>query len=321
MTTASESQPVALETPDASGVPLSRRALREQVELHRIRRWGLAVLAVQLVALVLWSVLEANRAVLGYDFAGCYQAWYLISHGVLGAAGFWKAQGIFIIWPLAIFGLLWPHPITLLVIQDLAIVGAEAVAFSWLTEIIRARRDLPFFALVEPRAAPPRRRPVDLLVGVLGLPLGSRWDAVRHPRRAGFVAWSQARLDLEWPHPPFRDGPCHLPGRNRPRPAVQAQATLARLHPDRRRDRLVPRPHQARCGRNASPDSCRLFCRITTSRRPVRDRPCHDPPPSWVLRFRQPGKPLGRHTGERLSERAARLVHRSLCRRRRGGAR
>jgi hypothetical protein len=147
MTTASQPPSVALETPDAPGVPVSRRALREQVELHRIRRWGLTVLAVQLVALVLWSVLEANRAVLGYDFAGCYQAWYLISHGVLGAAGFWKAQGIFIIWPLAIFGLLWPHPITLLVIQDLAIVGAEAVAFSWLTEIIRARRDLPFFAL------------------------------------------------------------------------------------------------------------------------------------------------------------------------------
>ncbi|MGD0741991.1 MAG: hypothetical protein ABSA31_01690 [Acidimicrobiales bacterium] len=95
--------------------------------------------------LVLWSVLEASRDIQGYDFAGAYHAWYLISHGVFDPAGWWQGQGVFIMWPLAVFGLIWPHPVTLLVIQDLAIVGAEAVAFYWMTDAIRSRRGLPFF--------------------------------------------------------------------------------------------------------------------------------------------------------------------------------
>ena len=105
------------------------------------------MLGLQLVVLVLWSLLEADRTVQTGDFIGFYRAWYLISHGVLNPSGWWQAQAIFIMWPLAVFGLIWPHPVTLLLIQDAAIVGAEAVAFYWITDIIRTRRGTPFYAL------------------------------------------------------------------------------------------------------------------------------------------------------------------------------
>jgi hypothetical protein len=147
MTATLETPPVEVTPPGDSLALPTRRSRREEREFHRIRRWGLLVLGLQLVVLVLWSVLEASRDVLGADFAGTYHAWYLISHGVLDPPGWWQGQGIFIMWPLAIFGLIWPHPITLLVIQDLAIVGAEAVAFYWITDIVRARRGLPFLTL------------------------------------------------------------------------------------------------------------------------------------------------------------------------------
>jgi len=126
----------------------SRGERRRVRQLRRVRRWGLLVLGAQLVVLVLWSLLQVNRFVEMPDFGGFYQAWYLIGHGVLNPGpGWWKAQAIFIMWPLALFAAIWPHPITLLVIQDLAIVGAEAVAFFWLTDIVRKRPGTPFFAL------------------------------------------------------------------------------------------------------------------------------------------------------------------------------
>jgi hypothetical protein len=145
MTAMPGTAPVEVTPPGDSAALPSRRSRREELEFHRVRRWGLVVLGLQLVVLVLWSVLEASRDVQGYDFTGTYHAWYLISHGVFDPAGWWQGQGVFIMWPLAIFGLIWPHPVTLLVIQDLAIVGAEAVAFYWMTDAIRSRRGLPFF--------------------------------------------------------------------------------------------------------------------------------------------------------------------------------
>ena len=114
---------------------------------QRVRRVGLLLLTLQLALLIAWSVVEANRHVQAGDFVGFYRAWYLISHGTFNPSGWWSGQAVFIIWPLAIFGLIWPHPVTLLVIQDLAIVGAETVAFYWITDILRARREAPFVVL------------------------------------------------------------------------------------------------------------------------------------------------------------------------------
>ncbi len=147
MTASSESPLFEFTAHGAHVAPVSPPSPREASELHRIRRWGLAVLGLQFVVLALWSLLEANRAVQTGDIIGFYRAWYLISHGVLNPSGWWQAQAIFIMWPLAVFGLIWPHLVTLLLIQDAAIVGAEAVAFYWITDIIRTRRGTPFCAL------------------------------------------------------------------------------------------------------------------------------------------------------------------------------
>ncbi len=113
------------------------------LELRDVRRIGIGVLTIQLVVLLVWSGFEAARHVQGADFVGFYQAWYLISHGVLNPPGWWDAQGIFIQWPLAILGLVYAHPITLLVVQDFAIVGAELVAFLWICELVAARETIP----------------------------------------------------------------------------------------------------------------------------------------------------------------------------------
>lgn len=113
------------------------------VPLKRARRVGLTVLAVQLVVLLVWSGFEAGRHAQTGDFTGFYRAWYLISHGTLVPSGWFHAQAILIQWPLAILGLIWPHPITLLVVQDLAIVGAELVAFLWICDIVGEQEGVP----------------------------------------------------------------------------------------------------------------------------------------------------------------------------------
>ncbi|MHB8498559.1 MAG: DUF2079 domain-containing protein [Acidimicrobiales bacterium] len=109
--------------------------------LALIRRIGLVVLAAQLVGLVVWSAVLADRYALSYDFAIYHQAWWLIGHGNLypfdtaNGFPFFKSHGEVLLWPLALLGGVWPHSVTLLVVQDAALVGAEAVAFTWLCDL------------------------------------------------------------------------------------------------------------------------------------------------------------------------------------------
>ncbi|WP_249019035.1 DUF2079 domain-containing protein [Conexibacter sp. S30A1] len=95
------------------------------------------------MALLAWSGVEAARHAQTGDFSGFYQWWYLISHGTLNPPGLFQAQAILIEWPLAALGFIWPHPITLLVVQDFAIVGAEFVAFMWLCDLVAERPEVP----------------------------------------------------------------------------------------------------------------------------------------------------------------------------------
>lgn len=111
--------------------------------LTRVRRMGLAVFAVQLLVLLVWSGLLAARHTQTGDFAGFFQSWYLIGHGDLIPPGWFQAQAILIQWPLALLALAWPHPVTLLVAQDLAIVGAELVAYLWICDLVAEREDVP----------------------------------------------------------------------------------------------------------------------------------------------------------------------------------
>jgi Predicted membrane protein (DUF2079) len=117
--------------------------------LRRARIAGLVLLGVQLIALCWWSSVLANRFALTRDFATSEQAIYLIAHGHLNpfsstiGYAFWQNHAEFILWPLGALEYLWPHPVTLLWIQSVAAVGAEAIALGWICDIAarRAKRD------------------------------------------------------------------------------------------------------------------------------------------------------------------------------------
>ncbi len=122
----------------ATGTPTLRVLDGRLASVRQLRRVGFFVFGVQLVVLLVWSVVEAYHRVQGADFVGFYQSWYLIAHGVLNPDHWWQAQGIFIQYPLALLALIWPHPVTLLVVQDFAIVGAEVVAYLWICDLVAA---------------------------------------------------------------------------------------------------------------------------------------------------------------------------------------
>jgi len=116
--------------------------------LRRLRAVGLTLFGVQFLAFCVWSSVLVHRVALTHDFVTYEQAFYLISNGHLNpfstALGypFWQDHGSFLLWPLAFLDRLWPHPVTLLWLQDAATVGTEALAFAWICELasIQARK-------------------------------------------------------------------------------------------------------------------------------------------------------------------------------------
>jgi hypothetical protein len=115
--------------------------------LRLVRRIGYGVLALQLIGFLVWSTILYSRFALTSDFSLYNQAWFLIAHGNLDpystAQGFpfWQSHCEFVMWPLALLYWVWPHGVTLLWLQDLCVVGAEAVAFTWLCEL--SQKSLP----------------------------------------------------------------------------------------------------------------------------------------------------------------------------------
>lgn len=114
--------------------------------LQWVRRIGYVVLGVQLACFLAWSTLLYSRFALTSDFAADNQAWFLIAHGrfdpystVQGYPA-WRDHSEFLLWPLALLYWVWPHGVTLLWLQDLCVVGAEAVAFTWLCELAGRRQ-------------------------------------------------------------------------------------------------------------------------------------------------------------------------------------
>jgi hypothetical protein len=122
---------------------------------------GLMLLGLEFILLCWWSAVMANRFALTQDFSTFEQAvsqlargnldprsttlGSLITHGSLYGSFartelyFWQDHSEFIFWPIAALQWLWPHPATLLWIQDLATVAAEAVAFLWMCDIAAHR--------------------------------------------------------------------------------------------------------------------------------------------------------------------------------------
>jgi uncharacterized membrane protein len=80
------------------------------------------------------------------DFSIYEQGWVLIAHGNLDPIGtiqtfpFWQNHCELIIWPLALLYWVWPHAVTLLWLQDICVILAEALAFTWICEIAQRHR-------------------------------------------------------------------------------------------------------------------------------------------------------------------------------------
>ena len=115
--------------------------------LRRVRWVGYAILALQLACFLAWSTILYRRFSLTLDFAIYHQGWFLVAHGnldpyntVQSGYPFWQDHCEFLLWPLALFYWIWPHDVMLLWLQDVGVVAAEAVAFSWLCELAQKYR-------------------------------------------------------------------------------------------------------------------------------------------------------------------------------------
>jgi hypothetical protein len=105
------------------------------------------LLAIQFVAFCWWSSVLTHRFALSWDFAAYEQAASLIGHGHLNPystvlnTSFVKNDYEFLIWLIAPLQRLWPHPMTLKVLQAVALVCAEAVALDWMSDIAAGRAE------------------------------------------------------------------------------------------------------------------------------------------------------------------------------------
>jgi hypothetical protein len=142
--------------PDEGGAPatLMRPEVRSSVGAegpgpHRRsgtpwRTIAVVVFAGQLAWLLVVSVHLWQRFSLTSDFALLYQAWHLIAHGHLSPTSTLYRTNPFVenhlelfAYPLALFEFIDPGGFVLLVLQDLATVAAELVAFVWIADVVR----------------------------------------------------------------------------------------------------------------------------------------------------------------------------------------
>ena len=110
-----------------------------------VRRIGYGVLGLELAGFLVWSAMMYSHFAVTPDFLVYYQPWFQIAHGhldpriSLSGFPFWRNHFELFIWPTALLYWLWPHGVTLLWLQDICVLTAEAVAFTWLCEIAACR--------------------------------------------------------------------------------------------------------------------------------------------------------------------------------------
>lgn len=111
---------------------------------------GWILLGAQFVVILAFSIYQYHRFALTLDFGFSAQAWSSIAHGHLNPwsslldTEYWRNNAEFVMWPLALLHHVWGSTMVLLVIQDLAVVLAELVAFHWVLELLtRSSRRLP----------------------------------------------------------------------------------------------------------------------------------------------------------------------------------
>jgi len=150
--------PVAEVTALGEGAPTTAaasRAKRRSPRHRRPRRFPqlraghylvTAALMVQLAILLVLTLRKFDTYAASVDFSIHFQAWFQIAHGHFNPVAttvygyYWKDLGEFITWPLALLYWVWPNDgLTLLVLQDLAIVAGTAVAVAWIVALARRR--------------------------------------------------------------------------------------------------------------------------------------------------------------------------------------
>jgi Predicted membrane protein (DUF2079) len=121
---------------------------------------GVVVIGAQFVLLVLHSWYLWDHFDLTADFGAYSQAWQQIATGHLNPYDttyawyyphygypFYQSDLELIMWPLALLYWVWPHAIDLLIVQDVALAGAGAVAFRWALEHLQLHAPSRRFAL------------------------------------------------------------------------------------------------------------------------------------------------------------------------------
>ena len=139
MLAATTSAEVARDDGITSSAQLVRTTERS---MRTVWRASLCLLGLQLIGMFVLSILQYNRFNLTNDFADYSQAWTAIAHGHLNPTisfwgfSFWRDDLELLMWPLALFYWVYPHTLTLLCLQDVAVVAGELVVIVWAKEII-----------------------------------------------------------------------------------------------------------------------------------------------------------------------------------------
>lgn len=108
--------------------------------VRRMRKIGYVVLGLELTGFLLWSNVLYSHFALTSDFSVYHEAWFKIAHGNLDPYltsvkfPYWRSHCEFVMWPIALLYWVWPHGVTLLWLQDICLIGAQAVAFTWICE-------------------------------------------------------------------------------------------------------------------------------------------------------------------------------------------
>jgi hypothetical protein len=114
-----------------------------QDRLRLAWRLALCLLGVQLAGMLVFSTVQYQRFNLTFDFATYSQAWVAIAHGHMSpfsstlASPFWRNDFELLMWPMALFYWVYPHTVTLLWLQDLAVVAGELVALVWVRDALK----------------------------------------------------------------------------------------------------------------------------------------------------------------------------------------
>jgi hypothetical protein len=112
-----------------------------------LRVVGALVIGIWLIGLGIFSTLLYHRFFLSEDFATYNQAWTLIGQGhlnpfdtVYNSYTFLKSDLELILWPLALLHVLYPQPVVLLWVQDVAVAATGLVTYLWIIEFLEQQR-------------------------------------------------------------------------------------------------------------------------------------------------------------------------------------